>query len=282
MTFPSVLLVAGGAAFVVLGTLALHRPGDGTSRPDAVPLTTASERMLADAARRTRRFQIVGAVLVSAVAALTDLSGPVNLITIAAGFAAGSLVAELTRWVRPTGVRRLASLSVRGITDHVPPVVPVTIVVSIVLLAGLTVSATALPGPGWNGELPTDRWFVVTAIVSTLGAATSLTLARWIARQPVDLGAPAPTAAHHRIRSAAVRSVLGGGMISVGVGIVRVAGAAALHDSDAHVVVRHTDNVAFWLVGITLVLAGVWSSFEAVPRPRRRATGASSIAAVSS
>lgn len=239
----------------------------------AVPVTSATEPLIVDALWWSRRWRVAGG-LTGALGwwAHSGDSMPFNLMAIAAGVAAGSLVAELTRRSPTPTTVRVASTDIRHVTDHVQRFA----VVGFAILWGLSllvVTAAALavttPERVAGGDL-------VIGFGSLAVSGAALALGRTIARRPAPRSDPAVAAVQHAVRTASISAVLGGGMIIVAAGTSQLAFAMVLADSSMPAPVRHLNNAAMWLSlvatfgGLGLVLG----SF-----PRRYATRSAAVPA---
>ena len=243
-------------------------------------VVTPNPRLLASI-RWTRHHRIAGAVIIPLAAIATGITDSLNLLAIAAGVAAGSLVAELTRPKESGRATRQASLDRRGITDYVGGFVLVTMAAAAACLAGATALALTLDGPTWDAVSPTPRWYVTSAAIALTVGAASVVLARRIARQPVLLSDDGQASVRQAIRATSITSVLGGGLIALGVGLYRVVETSTLNDSEASAVVRHGNNV-FYFVMVAVVFGGLFLSFNPLPRAGREVRPGTGLAATPS
>ena len=269
MPLPAFILVLIAGIWLAVIWLAVRPPTDRNVSAVAglygVTLTDATVPLLRDAIGWTRRFRVGGAVLMSIAAIVTGLADSFNLLAIAGGVAAGSLVAELTRPQQFDRSRRQATLDRRGITDFIEGFVLVIMAVAAIALAVGTMLAVTLDG---TARLPSDRWFATTTAIALTVALASVVLARSIARQPAPVGDHAHMAVRHAIRAASISSVLGGGFIALGVGMYRVTGNTVMEDSAASVFVRHGNNAVYFAMIATLA-AGLALTFNSLPRANR-------------
>ena len=233
-----------------------------------VPVTAASTSAVRDSMRWTRAFRVGGAVVVSIIAVATGLADGPNLLAIAGGVAAGSLVAELTRPQQFDRTRRQASLDRRGVTDYIERAVLVIVAIAAASLVAAAALAVSIDTPEWSSSMPSDGSIVAfTAAALAVGLAAVL-LAQSIARQPAPLGDQTDSAVRHAIRAASISSVLGGALIALGVGLYRIVGQGVLYDTAAGAGARLGNNLLYFAMLGTLA-AGVGLSFSSLPRAAR-------------
>ena len=218
--------------------------------------------------RWTRAFRVGGAVVVSIIAIASGLADGLNLLAIVGGVAAGSLVAELTRPQQFDRTRRRASLDRRGVTDYIERFVLVIVAIAAASLAAAAALAVSIDTPEWTSSMPADGSIVAfTAGALAVGLASVL-LAQSIARQSAPLGDQTHSAIRHAIRATSISSVIGGGLIALGVGLYRIVGQGVLYDTDAGAGARLANNLLYFAMLGTLA-AGVGLSFSSLPRAAR-------------
>lgn len=176
------------------------------------------------------------------------------------GYSVGSLAAELFRPVERS--RAVASLDSPRVRDFVVPhfivAAAVAVVVSVVPAAFLLATnpkRSWAPDQSTNsiGTRPQD-WFVLLLVSVVIAIAAGCWFAcRILVRAPFPAETFDRMAVRYAIRSAAIRSVIGGSVMAVGTVGTKLAGAAFS--------VRLDDPISAWVMGISALVSFVLASW---------------------
>lgn len=176
------------------------------------------------------------------------------------GYSVGSLAAELFRPVERS--RAVASLDSPRVRDFVVPhfivAAAVAVVVSVVPAAFLLATnpkRSWAPDQSTNsiGTRPQD-WFVLLLVSVVIAIAAGCWFAcRLLVRAPFPAETFDRMAVRYAIRSAAIRSVIGGSVMAVGTVGTKLAGAAFS--------VRLDDPISAWVMGISALVSFVLASW---------------------
>lgn len=239
-----------------------------------VPITPDNRRPLAMYIWWSRAWRIGGAVVAFVIAqiveAITDTTDLAGVLVLGVGYALGATVGEVFR-PRPTRPDRpRASLDVRSITDYVRPWVLVAMAASaaatIVALARfLQLDAIHVDrvDPPWV-ELDRTTAIVITAVL-LLGAGITVVLGQFLARRPQRVESSEIAAVEHAIRSSAIVSLTGCGLMLTGVGTMFLATGVSWLASGTEVALRSLHG---WVhvIGFFATFTGLMLSWRAIPR----------------
>ncbi|MEV4640060.1 hypothetical protein AB0J80_22195 [Actinoplanes sp. NPDC049548] len=212
----AILLVLAVAALLVVRAVGPGPFSAGTTAAGGMSLA----RMPGE--RRAVRWRWAGVAVGlagAAAVARTDQLGRGVLLAapvFGLGVLAGALAGELSR-PAPGGAQRVAVLRVRRFTDYVPRVLSGTVVVAILLLAGLTAATTAMAGADDQGRAgraltcvngdfsstytpwPGGYYTLPGAVCVLAGLVAAATVLRRVARRPQEAsGAAADDALRRR------------------------------------------------------------------------------------
>lgn len=239
-----------------------------------VPITPTNRRPLAMYVWWSRAWRIGGAVVAFVVAqiieAFTDATDLAGVLVLGVGYALGATFGEAfrPRPVRPD--RPQASLDVRSITDYVRPWVLVAMAVSAVsTLAALArfLELDALPrrgdDPSWV-ELDRTTAIVITSLV-VIGAGATAVLGQFLARRPQRIESNEIAAVEHAIRSSAIVSLTGCGLMLTGVGTMFLMMRVSWLTGGTDVALRSLHG---WVhtMGFFATFTGLMLSWRAIPR----------------
>lgn len=270
------------AAWVAVGRASENQVG-GFAELYRVDVVDGNAELIRDSLTRTRRFRAIGAAL-SVITLMVVDAGSVNFWSmvgaVAAGFAIGSLVDELTQQ-HPTAGVVAASLEHRSLRTYVERWVLVFVGLMVVVLAGQVLVSAGLRSRvgegGWfiyapDGPLPSYPPFppsgraIVLAGGLGFGAFVIAALAlRRLVQRPVIHDTPALQAARHALRTAAVLSVVGAALMTLGISGVQLATQTVLSDGPESRVVQWIDNLSL-MASFVAVLFGMSMSLQALPR----------------
>ena len=239
-----------------------------------VPITPHNRTPLAMYIWWSRAWRIGGAAvafvvatIIEAVSDTTDLAGA---LVLGVGYAVGATAGEAFR-PRPAQTDRpRASLEVRSITDYVRPWVLVAIAISTVTT--ILSLARFLQLDALRGDRDDLSWVeldrttaIVVASILLVGAGTTVALGQFLARRPLRVEAADLAAVDHAIRSSAVVSLTGCGLLLTGAGTMFLATRVSWLSSGTDVAWRWLHG---WLhvVGFFATFTGLMLSWRAIPR----------------
>ena len=239
-----------------------------------VPITTANRKPLAMYIWWSRAWRIGGAVLAFVIAriieAFNDSTDFAGVLVLGVGYAVGATVGEAFRPRPPRPDRPQASLDVRSITDYVRPWVLIGMAVSTVtLIVALLrfLQLDALQGdrddPSWV-ELDRTAAIVITCLL-VLGAGTTVVLGQFLARRPQRVESNEIAAVEHAIRSSAIVSLTGCGLMLTGVGTAVFMLRISWLSSGTDIALRSLHGW-FHAIGLVAMLTGLVLSWKAIPR----------------
>lgn len=168
----------------------------------------------------------------------------------------------------PTG--RRASLDVRSITGYVRPWVLVAMAVSAVstlLSLARFLELDAFPSdrddPSWV-ELDRTTAIVITSLL-VLGAGTTVVLGQFLARRPQRIESNEIAAVEHAIRSSAIVSLTGCGLLLTGAGTMFLMMRVSWLTGGTDVVFRSLHG---WVhvFGFAATFVGLMLSWKSIPR----------------
>jgi hypothetical protein len=239
-----------------------------------VPITATNRRPLAMFIWWSRAWRIGGAVLAFVVARIieafsgtTDVAG---VLVLGVGYALGATVGEAFRPRPARPDRPQASLDVRTITDYVRPWVLVAMAVgavSMLLTLARFLQLDALPrdrdDPPWI-ELDRTVAIVITSLL-VLGAGTTVVLGQFLARRPQRVESSDIAAVEHAIRSSAIVSLTGCGLMLTGVGTVVLMMRISWLSGGTDIALRSLHGW-FHAIGLVAMLTGLVLSWKSIPR----------------
>ena len=186
------------------------------------------------------------------------------------GYALGATVGEVFRPRPAPPDRRRASLDVRSITDYVRPWVLVgmamsTVALILTLLRYLQLDALHVDrvDPPWV-ELDRTAAIVLTTVL-VLGAGITVVLGQFLARRPQRVESGEIAAVEHAIRSSAIVSLSGCGLMLTGAGTMFLAMRVSWLASGTDVAFRSLHG---WVhvFGFLATFTGLMLSWRAIPR----------------
>jgi hypothetical protein len=244
-----------------------------------IPVTAANRTPLARYIWWSRAWRIGGAMLAFVVAriieAFNDPTGFVDyagVLALGVGYAIGATVGEAFRPRPARPDRPQASLDVRSITDYVRPWVLIAVAVSTVTLIVTLLRFLRLEGldprarrrdPMWVGLDPPTAIALVTLLV--LGAGATLLLGQFLARRPLRIESSEIAAVEHAIRSSAIVSLTGCGLLLTGVGTAFFMVQVSWLSSDTDIALRSLHG---WIhaIGLVATFTGLMLSWKSIPR----------------
>jgi len=266
--------------FVVLMT---RQPADRSVAAFAkayfVPLTSGNVGQLRQYIHWTRMWRLAGVIATSAVAIVTALitdetfGNPWMLLI--AGYAIGTLLAELFRPIEPRNGPRVASLNRRRVQDFVAPqFVVAVLVVFVASLVPVMYLWASSPVRSWvEGTDPVrdahnrpQDWFlfalagvlIVVALAAVLGV-------RFLARAPFPADTPDRQAVRHAMLSVSIMSVIGGAVMVFGAIGAHLGGAATMLDDNGSKLLQWMNVFVVVICGLSAVWGGLLT-LSTIPR----------------
>jgi len=244
-----------------------------------VPLTSGNVGQLRQYIYWTRMWRLGGVVAIGAVAIIAALIADKTFgnpwVLVIAGYAIGTLLAELLRPVERRDGPRVASLNRRRVQDFVAPqFVVVVVVVFVASLVPVVYLWASSPVRSWVDSADPARdahnrpqdWFlyalagvlVVVALVAVLGV-------RSLARAPFPSDTSDRQAVRHAMRSVSIMSVIGGAVMVFGAIGAHLGGAATMLDGNAPKLFQWMNVFVAFVCALSAVWGGLLT-LSTIPR----------------